>query len=124
MAKDEVKDKTNIKDGDGKKPKDYDKIERLEGLPAEYQALFGKEGSDLSEVTVLTPRQAWLDSLEVMQEELANPDRIKRVSQILREARHHNYIAVGGQGRKDIHLIAEKEAERKAVSSGDAFGRL
>lgn len=124
MAKDEAKDKDKAKDGNGNKPKDYDKIERLEGLPAEYQALFNKEGDELAEVAIVTKREAYLDSLDKMQEELANYTRVKRISQILREARHHGSIGVDGQGRKDIHLMAEKEAERKAATGGEAYGRL
>lgn len=113
-----------------KTPEDKDKIEKerlerdkrrkIENMPPEYIALFGKDGDELIEVGIITERENLLNSIQIMQEEIRNPDRKKPLSQILREARLRGSIAVGGQGRKDIHLIGERKVQEQANARGAA----
>jgi hypothetical protein len=101
-----------------------DKRRRLDSMPPEYIALFGKEADDLIEVSIISERENLLNSVQIMQEQIRNPDRKKSLSQILREARLRGSIAVGGQGRKDIHLIGERKVQEQANSRGQAFDGL
>ena len=122
------------KNGNGDSPvdktredKDKDRFERdrrrrLDSMPPEYIALFGKDGNDLIEVGIISERENLLNSVQIMQEEIRNTKRDKPLSQILREARLRGSIAVGGQGRKDIHLIGERKVQEQAAGSrGQAF---
>ncbi len=124
------------KNGNGQKPEDKAKDERdkereryererrkkLESMPPEFLALFQKDGNDLIEVAIISERENLLNAVQIMQEEIRNPERKKSLSQILREAKLRGSIAVGGQGRKDIHLIGERKVQEQAASNrGAAF---
>lgn len=98
-----------------------DKRRKLDNMPPEYIALFGKEGDDLIEVSIISERENLLNSVQIMQEQIRNPDRKKPLSQILREARLRGSMAVGGQGRKDIHLIGERKVQEQANNRGAAI---
>jgi len=99
----------------------YKAIAFGEGLPPTFKALFGKDGEELSEVCVLTDREKVFFAVQTMQEQLTNPKRTKRASQVMREAYQHNSIAVAGQGRKDIHLLSQVAMEQQAAQRGQAF---
>lgn len=101
-----------------------DKRRRLDSMPPEYIALFGKEGDDLIEVAIISERENLLNSIQIMQEQIRNPKRNKPLSQVIREARLRGSMAVGGQGRKDIHLIGERKAQEQAGNRGQAFDGL
>lgn len=97
-----------------------DKRRKLDNMPPEYIALFGKEGNDLIEVGIISERERILNSIQIMQEEIRTKGRKKPLSQILREANIRGSIGVGGQGRKDIHLIGERKAQEQANNRGSA----
>ena len=117
---------TEIPDEKLKEEKDRERFERekrrrLDSMPPEYLALFGKDGNDLIEVAIITERENLLNSVQIMQEKIRVKDRRKPLSQELREARIRGSIAVGGQGRKDIHLIGERKVQEQASSRGAAM---
>ena len=98
-----------------------DRRRKLDNMPPEYQALFGKEGDELIEVAIISERENLLNSVQIMQEQIRNTNRKKPLSQVLREARLRGSMAVGGQGRKDIHLIGERKVQEQANSRGAAI---
>lgn len=108
-----------------KKAEDRERFEKrklIESLAPEYFALFGQEGNNLLEVGRVTERQKVLNSVQIMMEELGNPQRTKRASAVLREADLHGSIGINGQGREDIHLLLKGKAEAQAAKGGEAFG--
>lgn len=98
-----------------------ERMRKLESMPPEYIALFQKEGNDLIEVSIISEKENLLNAVQIMQEEIRNPNRNKPLSLIVREARLRGAIAVGGQGRKDIHLIGERKVQEAASSRGAAI---
>lgn len=120
------------KSGNGQNPekderdKERERFEKerrrqLERMPPEFLAMFGKEGDDLIEVGIITEKENILNSIVIMQEEIQNPNRTKRLSRVVREAKLRGSIAVGGQGRKDIHLIGERKVQEQASNRGAAM---
>jgi hypothetical protein len=98
------------------------KRKALESLPSYFHAMFGKEGTDLLEVGVITERQKLLYAVQIMQESIPVRGR-KRLSTILREAELHGSIGVGGKGRDDLHKLDEREMKSKMGVGSEAIDR-
>jgi len=100
----------------------FEKRKQLEALAPEFFAMFGRDGTDLLEVARVSERENILNSVQIMMEELGNPHRKVRASVILREARLHGSIGVGGKGREDIHMLHKEKVEAQIARTGEAFG--
>ena len=98
------------------------KQKKLASLPAYHDAMFGREGTDLLEVGVITERQKLLYAVQIMQESIPIKGR-KRLSTILREAELHGSIGVGGKGRDDLHKLDEREMKGKMGIGSEAVDR-
>ena len=108
-----------------KKKADRDKYEKrklLESLAPEFFAMFGRDGTDLLEVARVSERENILNSVQIMMEEIGKPGPRPRASVILREARLHGSIGVGGKGREDIHMLHKEKVEAQIARTGEAFG--
>jgi len=124
MAKDKDAKVNGDEQGESEEDKyEKDKIASVSAMPPQYGVLYGRQGSDLAEVSRVNPREKVLFATQEMLEDLVNPERTWRASRTFRESYLHYSIGEGGEGRDDIKIIGEQiTGQENAAKRGQGFG--